>query len=104
MGVIIALQGARRLAAGDRDRDRGRRPGHVADRALAARDTVGASGVVFGYATYLFARGFFNRSMLELLIGAVVVGGGLGRRAAVEPRAPRRRLLAGARVRRRSAA
>jgi membrane associated rhomboid family serine protease len=34
--------------------------------------TVGASGVVFGYATYLFARGVFNRRLLELLIGAVV--------------------------------
>ena len=71
MGAIIALHGARRLAlvtlivivvgglgtwlivAG-----------HV--------DTVGASGVVFGYATYLLARGFFNRSVLELLAGVVV--------------------------------
>ena len=34
--------------------------------------TVGASGVVFGYATYLLARGLFNRSLLELLTGAVV--------------------------------
>jgi membrane associated rhomboid family serine protease len=34
--------------------------------------TIGASGVVFGYATYLFARGFFNRSVLELLTGLVV--------------------------------
>jgi membrane associated rhomboid family serine protease len=34
--------------------------------------TFGASGVVFGYATYLFARGFFDRSALELLIGLVV--------------------------------
>jgi membrane associated rhomboid family serine protease len=34
--------------------------------------TFGASGVVFGYATYLFARGFFNRSALDLLIGLVV--------------------------------
>ncbi len=28
--------------------------------------------MVFGYATYLLARGFFNRSLLELLTGAVV--------------------------------
>jgi membrane associated rhomboid family serine protease len=35
-------------------------------------DTIGASGVVFGYATYLLTRGFFDRSILELLIGAVV--------------------------------
>jgi membrane associated rhomboid family serine protease len=34
--------------------------------------TFGASGVVFGYATYLFARGFVDRSALELLIGLVV--------------------------------
>jgi membrane associated rhomboid family serine protease len=34
--------------------------------------TVGASGVVFGYATYLLARGLFNRSLLELLTGALV--------------------------------
>jgi membrane associated rhomboid family serine protease len=34
--------------------------------------TVGASGVVFGYATYLFARGVFNRSVLELAVGFIV--------------------------------
>jgi membrane associated rhomboid family serine protease len=34
--------------------------------------TIGASGVVFGYATYLLARGFFNRSALELLTGLIV--------------------------------
>ena len=34
--------------------------------------TIGASGVVFGYATYLLARGIFNRSALELLTGALV--------------------------------
>jgi membrane associated rhomboid family serine protease len=34
--------------------------------------TIGASGVVFGYAAYLFARGFFDRSVLEILIGVVV--------------------------------
>ncbi len=34
--------------------------------------TVGASGVVFGYAAYLLARGFFDRSAIEVLIGAVV--------------------------------
>jgi membrane associated rhomboid family serine protease len=35
--------------------------------------TIGASGVVFGYATYLLTRGFFDRSMLEILV-AVIVG------------------------------
>lgn len=34
---------------------------------------VGASGVVFGYAGYVIARGIFSRSLLELGIGAVVV-------------------------------
>ena len=33
---------------------------------------IGASGVVFGYATYLLSRGFFNHNVLELVIGAVV--------------------------------
>ena len=33
---------------------------------------IGASGVVFGYAAYLISRGAFNRSPLELAIGAVV--------------------------------
>lgn len=35
--------------------------------------TVGASGLVFGYATYLVVRGFFNRSLGQLLIGVLVV-------------------------------
>lgn len=34
---------------------------------------IGASGVVFGYATYLLARGLFNRNALELLVGVGVV-------------------------------
>lgn len=34
--------------------------------------TIGASGVVFGYATYLFARGFVERSWLDLLAGLIV--------------------------------
>lgn len=71
MGVIIAVQGARRLllvtliviVVGG-----------VGTWLIApsGSDTAGASGVVFGYATYLFARGFFNRSVLELLTGLVV--------------------------------
>ncbi len=35
-------------------------------------DTVGASGVVFGYAGYLVARGFFNRRFTEIALGALV--------------------------------
>jgi membrane associated rhomboid family serine protease len=34
--------------------------------------TVGASGIVFGYATYLLARGFFDKNFIELLIGVLV--------------------------------
>ena len=33
---------------------------------------IGASGIVFGYASYLIVRGAFNRSVLELAMGAVV--------------------------------
>jgi membrane associated rhomboid family serine protease len=71
MGVIIAMQGARRLllvtlviiVVG------GLGTWLIAP---SGTDTAGASGVVFGYATYLLARGFFNRSVLELLTGLVV--------------------------------
>ena len=34
--------------------------------------TVGASGLVFGYATYLLTRGLFDRSGLELAVGVLV--------------------------------
>jgi membrane associated rhomboid family serine protease len=71
MGVIIALSGAARLAlvtlivivVG------GLGTWVIAP---AGTVTIGASGVVFGYATYLFTRGLFNRSALELLTGIVV--------------------------------
>ena len=41
---------------------------------IGPEDTVhiGASGVVFGYASYLIVRGFFNKSALELLMGLIV--------------------------------
>jgi len=48
--------------------------------APAGSVTLGASGVVFGYATYLVSRGMFNRRIGELLIGivvAVLFGGAL---------------------------
>jgi membrane associated rhomboid family serine protease len=35
--------------------------------------TLGASGLVFGYAAYLIARGFLSRRIAELAVGAVVV-------------------------------
>jgi membrane associated rhomboid family serine protease len=34
--------------------------------------TIGASGVVFGYATYLVSRGLFDRSIAELTVGVLV--------------------------------
>jgi len=42
---------------------------------IAPADSIhlGASGVVFGYATYLVARGFISRRLVELAIGALVV-------------------------------
>jgi membrane associated rhomboid family serine protease len=71
MGVIIALQGAKRLliVTGIVIVVGGIGTWLIAP---AGTDTAGASGVVFGYATYLFARGFFNRSALELLTGLIV--------------------------------
>jgi membrane associated rhomboid family serine protease len=35
--------------------------------------TIGASGLVFGFATYLIVRGIFNRSLGQLLIGILVI-------------------------------
>ena len=42
---------------------------------IAASNSVhlGASGVVFGYATYLVSRGLFSRRLSELAVGVVVV-------------------------------
>ena len=71
MGFVIAAQGAARV---------------VAVTAIVALVSglgtwliapehtihIGASGIVFGYASYLISRGFFNRSALELAVGAVV--------------------------------
>jgi membrane associated rhomboid family serine protease len=71
LGLIIALRGAARL-------------GMVTAIVIvlgglgtwlispAGVPTVGASGVVFGYAAYLLTRGFFDRSLLEALTGLVV--------------------------------
>jgi membrane associated rhomboid family serine protease len=71
MGLVIALEGPLRLL------------GVTAIAAvvsglgtwlIAPADTIhlGASGVVFGYATYLMARGWFNRAPGQIAIGAVV--------------------------------
>ena len=37
-------------------------------------DHVGASGIVFGYATYLIARGVYSRRLLHLAVGLIVLG------------------------------
>ena len=34
---------------------------------------IGASGLVFGYATYLISRGLFSRNLLHLALGGVIV-------------------------------
>jgi membrane associated rhomboid family serine protease len=71
MGLVIALEGPLRLL------------GVTVITALisglgtwliAPADTIhlGASGVVFGYATYLIARGWFNRRAGEIAIGLAV--------------------------------
>jgi membrane associated rhomboid family serine protease len=71
MGLIIALHGAKKLAL-------------VTAIVIvlgglgtwlispAGSVTVGASGVVFGYAGYLLARGLFDRSALEIVTGGLV--------------------------------
>ena len=71
MGLIIALQGAKRFALVTLIVIV---VGGIGTWLISPSGVVtdGASGVVFGYATYLFTRGFFNRNVLELLIGLVV--------------------------------
>jgi membrane associated rhomboid family serine protease len=71
MGLIIALRGAARLALVTLIVIV---VGGLGTWLIAPANsyTVGASGVVFGYATYLLTRGLFDRSVLELLTGAVV--------------------------------
>jgi membrane associated rhomboid family serine protease len=77
LGAIIALRGAGRLAlvTGFIIIIGGLgtwliSPSHGAHGSSV--DTIGCSGVVFGYATYLLSRGIFDRDLLELAIGAVV--------------------------------
>ncbi len=79
MGVVIALEGARRLVLVTLI------VGLVSGLgtwlvAASGSIHVGASGIVFGYATYLIARGIFKRRAAELAIGvavAVIWGGAL---------------------------
>jgi membrane associated rhomboid family serine protease len=71
MGVIIALRGALRLALVTAIVIM---LGGLGTWLIAPGNTftVGASGVVFGYATYLLTRGLFNRRALEILTGVIV--------------------------------
>ena len=71
LGVIIALHGAGRLALVTAIVIV---VGGLGTWLIAPAHsvTVGASGVVFGFATYLLTRGFFDRSALEILTGLVV--------------------------------
>jgi len=71
LGLIVALRGAARLALVTLIVIL---VGGLGTWLVAPSNvpTIGASGVVFGYAAYLFARGFFNRSVVEVLIGVVV--------------------------------
>ena len=72
LGVLIAFEGARRLLAV-----------FAIIALISGLGTwlvapegsihVGASGVVFGFATYLIARGWFNRRAGQIAIGLVVV-------------------------------
>jgi membrane associated rhomboid family serine protease len=80
LGVIIALRGAARLAfitafvivVGGLGTWLISPATTTAFGHVHAVDTIGASGVVFGYAAYLVTRGLFDRRLLELLVGAIV--------------------------------
>jgi membrane associated rhomboid family serine protease len=71
MGVIIALHGAKRLALVTIIVIL---VGGIGTWLIAPSHsiTVGASGLVFGYAAYLLVRGVFDRSLLEVFVGIVV--------------------------------
>ncbi|MGI8846342.1 MAG: rhomboid family intramembrane serine protease [Thermoleophilaceae bacterium] len=72
MGLAIALAGARRLVIVTVI------VGLIAGlgtwlTARSGTDTIGASGIVFGYATYLMARFFFTRRLLDLALGVLIL-------------------------------
>ena len=71
MGFVIARRGALRLAAVTAVV---MLVGGLGTWLVAPAGTIhiGASGVVFGFATYLLSRGVFNRDLLEIAIGVVV--------------------------------
>jgi membrane associated rhomboid family serine protease len=71
LGAIIALHGAKRLAliTGFIIVIGGLGTWIISPGGVP---TIGCSGVVFGYAAYLLARGFFDRSLWEVAVGLVV--------------------------------
>jgi membrane associated rhomboid family serine protease len=73
LGAAIALSGAARVAAATVIVAV---VGGVGTWLFAPSDTnhIGASGIVFGYAAYLVARGLFSRNLLHLAVGVVVIG------------------------------
>lgn len=72
MGAVIALSGAARLLAVTAIATL---VGGLGTWLIAPENTlhIGASGVVFGFAAYLIARGLFSRRLVELAVGVVVV-------------------------------
>ena len=72
LGLVIAFEGARRVAAVTAISALASGVG-VWLLAPASSITAGASGIVFGYATYLVARGAISRSLLYLAVGVAVV-------------------------------
>ncbi len=71
LGLVIAGSGIRRLAAVTAISILISGAG-VWLTASSGSDTYGASGVVFGFAAFLVARGIFSRRIADLLIGGVV--------------------------------
>ena len=73
LGITIAVSGLARVVAATAIVAV---VGGLGTWVFAGSDTnhIGASGLVFGYAAYLIARGFFSRNMLHLLIGVLVIG------------------------------
>ncbi|HET9075163.1 MAG TPA: rhomboid family intramembrane serine protease [Solirubrobacteraceae bacterium] len=71
LGVIIALGGVRRLLTviGVSTLISGLGVWFVAS---AGSFTIGASGVIFGFATYLVSRGIFSRRLMDVAVGLIV--------------------------------
>jgi membrane associated rhomboid family serine protease len=72
LGALIALGGAMRVAAVTAIVAI---VGGVGTWLIAPANTVhiGASGIVFGYATYLAARGLYSRSAWQIAVGVVIL-------------------------------